>query len=198
MAPPPSKATQLLSLPFSLGPDDSASNISQSITSSQNLDSSQDLNAYDRNQWPTGQNLTKNRVPSLSRFDPPPLDIAFQTLSPPPLAIASGVARGHNRDGSNSIPNSKMETPQTSREGSRSRPQTPSMLVPPGGSSRPSTPDSATSGKRRSWLPGKSPKSVLDQNHSEPNAWIAGLRAHVAYDLKPLLDGNKVCSHFCS
>jgi len=196
MAPPPSKATQRLSLLSPLGPDDSASNISQSITSSQNLDSFQDLNAYDRNRSPTGQNLTKNRVPSLSRFDPPPLDAAFQTLSLPPLAIASGVAQGHNRDGSNSIP--KIESPQTSREGSRSRPQTPSMLVPPGGSSRPSTPDSATSGKRRSWLPGKSPKSASDQNHSEPNAWIAGLRAHVAYDLKPLLDGNKVCSHFCS
>ena len=198
MAPPPSKATQRLSLLFSLDRDDSASNISQSIASSQNLDSFQDLNAYDRNRSPTGQNLTKNRVPSLSRFDPPPLDTAFQTLSPPPLATASGAARGHNRDGSNSIQNSWMESPQTSREGSRSRSQTPSILIPPGDSPRPNTLDSATPGKRRSWLPGKSPKSATDQNHSEPNAWIAGLRGHVAYDLKPLLDGNKVCSHFCS
>jgi hypothetical protein len=58
--------------------------------------------------------------------------------------------------------------------------------------SRPQTPTSAKASKRRSWLPGKADKSPGGQERYESQAWIAGLKEHIPYNITPLINGEKV------
>ena len=82
-----------------------------------------------------------------------------------------------------------------SGEGSRSRPTTPNTFAPFGSigsaTSRSSTPNSAKTSKRRSWLSGKAEKPSTEQTRPEAQAWGAGLRDHVPYNLLPLMQGEK-------
>jgi hypothetical protein len=115
--------------------------------------------------------------------------MAAMPLVPPPIINADGLQR----------PQSTCSSGQASREGSRSRPTTPNMLTPYDNlpSSRPQTPTSAKVSKRRSWLPGKSEKGPVGQERHEAQAWIAGLKEHMPYNLEPLINGEKA-SHVTS
>ena len=145
---------------------------------------------------PTSHKLHKHRVTASSELD---LHNDLPPLAPPPLLSESGVVRpsSSHLSGQDSRPDSRTGSPKSqvqSREGSRSRPQTPNLLIPPGttGSpARPGTPTSAKITKKKSWLPAKSDRHRFDDGHPH-KAWIAGLKEFVAYDQNPLLKGEKV------
>ena len=181
-----------LSSIFSFGRDDSASSLSPSSASAQYLDTAQKhVPPY---QSPAKQKLTKHRVTSSPNLFPIQTDTTLGPITPPPLVTAMGVSGTYSRDGSRGRPASGNGSPASSREASRSRPQTPAGLTPLAVSSSAATPDSAKLGKPRSWLPGKSSKPAMEGAAPESRAWIAGLREHVPYDLGPLLQGSKARS----
>ncbi|KIX04496.1 uncharacterized protein Z518_05366 [Rhinocladiella mackenziei CBS 650.93] len=145
---------------------------------------------------PTSRKSYKYRVTSSSEVDPVE---NLPRLAPPPLLSESGFVRPpSSHRGTDSRPGSRASSPQSqvqSRDGSRSRPQTPNSLIPPGAATstgQPATPTSAKITKKKSWLAGKSDKHEFEDGHSHQKAWIAGLREYVAYDLTPLLRGEKV------
>jgi hypothetical protein len=188
----PQKPNRVSSL-FSVGHsrNDSASSLSQSSYASHAPDASQDHSP--ESPGSTLQSTSKRRLhksnPSAG-LGPPTLDImAAMPLVPPPVISADGLPR----------PQSTHSSGQASREGSRSRPTTPNMLTPFDNlpSSRPQTPTSAKVSKRRSWLPGKSEKGAAGQEQHESQAWIAGLKEHIPYNLAPLINGEKA-SHLAS
>ncbi|KAJ9632970.1 hypothetical protein H2204_007538 [Knufia peltigerae] len=129
------------------------------------------------------------------------IEDGLSPLAPPPLVSDEGVFRppSSHRSGPDSRLGSRASSPASlnlvqSREESRSRPQTPVFPAPPGASvtNSPSQAFTPTSGKikKKSWAltkPG-------GQNHDEEyaQAWIAGLRELVPYDLAALLRGDKV------
>jgi len=145
---------------------------------------------------PTFHKLHKHRATASSELD---LQSDLPPLAPPPFLSESGVVRPPSSQfsGQDSRPGSRTGSPQSqvqSREGSRSRPQTPSLLIPPGAAvspARPGTPTSTKITKKKSWHPGKPEKHKFDDGHT-PKAWIAGLKEYVAYDLNPLLRGERV------
>ena len=174
---------------------DSASSLSPSGSSSNLYDVSQDhafggSGTSQVTQLPSKNKLNKS-TPS-GTYTLPPIDTMAEALPPPPVLSEDGIARPPSSAGQLSRPSSR----QASREASRSRPTTPSLLLPSDSTtslSRPQTPDSKKVSKRRSWLPGKSDKHFADAGqYNPPQAWIAGLREHVPYDLTPLLNGEKV------
>lgn len=198
-----------LSSIFSLGnpKDDAPSTLSPSSSSSKLYDVSQDnAIAWSAPQVPQShfKNKLHKNTPSvasnLSYLD----TMAESPLAPPPAIGADGIPRPQSSSGQLSRPSSR----QASREGTSSRPTTPSLLVPSDSatslsrpqtpttlhSPRPQTPNAHKISKRRSWLPGKSDRVSPgpEPYPPEPQAWIAGLKEHVPYDLKPLLDGEKV------
>ena len=190
------KSNRLSSL-LSLGHSkhDSISSLSPSSSSSNLYDASQEHafggsgSAPQVTQSPSKNKLHKNA--SSGTYTPPPIDTMSMPLAPPPVLSSDGIARPPSSAGHLSRPGSR----QASREASRSRPTTPSLLVPSDSAtslSRPQTPDSKKISKKRSWLPGKLDKTFADTGHHLPQAWIAGLREHVPYDLNSLLDGEKV------
>lgn len=135
-------------------------------------------------------------------YDPSLPSVGFQQatpispptpLAPPPLLTGDGYVRPPSSAGSGygSRPGSRAASPQSA--GSRSRPTTPSIMQS-GSDSRPQTPNSAKLNKRKSWLPGTKDKGKFDEKKNS-QAWIAGLRDHVAYDITPLLSGERVCEH---
>ncbi|OAP64199.1 hypothetical protein AYL99_00171 [Fonsecaea erecta] len=141
--------------------------------------------------------LHKHRITSSSEID---LNAGLPPLTPPPLLSASGAVRppSSHQSASGSTSASRNSSPHSlvrSREASRSRPQTPNLLIPPGTAGspgHPATPPSAKVAKKKSWLHGKSDKHRFDDGPGASKAWIAGLREHVAYDLTPLLKGERV------
>lgn len=117
-------------------------------------------------------------------------------LEPPPTfrETATGIrSRPISRNGTGDFAPS-------SRESSRSRPQTPDSLTIPGQVVSPTpysplSPASATTGKlsKKSWAPGsKGDKHKFGDGRSEAKAWIAGLKEHIPYDLTVLLSGGRV------
>lgn len=111
-----------------------------------------------------------------------------EPLPPPPSLLAV------NQDLANSAGNSSNGRPQ-----SRGRPSTSGGLAPPGSrsGSRPGTPTDHKN-KRRSWMPGRTRASSVDNRPSVPmpadvsTAWVAGLEQKVVYDLGPLARGEPV------
>lgn len=145
----------------------------------------------------TGQKLHKLRLNP--NHDP---NGTSPALAPPPLLFESGVARppSSQRSASQSRPGSRASSARSeihSQEGSRSRPQTPTLLISTTATdslSRPATPSAGKISKKKSWVPGKHDRNKLEDGSSPRKAWIAGLREHVPYDLAPLITGQRVGS----
>lgn len=141
--------------------------------------------------------LHKNYVDNSSRLES---NVLFPQLDPPPLLSESGlfIPPSSQRSGPDSGLSSRASspysfTPVQSRDGSRSRPQTPIPSVPLGAANAPGQPATPTSAKvkKRSWIPGKHDRhEVTDEKHQK--AWIAGLEKCVGYDLTPLVEGERV------
>lgn len=172
---------------------DSTSSLSQTSSASNPPDASQDHTPG--SPGPTLQSPSKHRLhksnPSADSSLPPLNTMATVPPLAPPLAVsADGLQRPLSATGQLIT----YSSGQASREGSRSRPTTPNMLAPYDNlsSSRPQTPTSAKVSKRRSWLPGKADKSPAGPERAEPQAWIAGLKEHIPYNLAPLVNGEKV------
>lgn len=145
---------------------------------------------------PTTHKLHKHRFTSSSQND---LNDGLPPLAPPPLLTESGAVRppSSHRSGPDSRPASRNSSPHSqphSRNASGSRPQTPSLLIPPvtaGSPGLPATPPSKIT-KKKSWLPGKADKHKFEDGPTTSKAWIAGLREFVAYDPTPLILGARV------
>ena len=173
-------AAKRLSSMFSLSKDGSG----PAVTPSHSRDSS-------LNQSPTTSRLQKHASNSSAETNPhsqlPPL----VPLAPPPLMYGDGF-RPPSSAGSGSLPGSRASSPQSAP--SRSRPQTPTIIVPETDTTspaRPLTPTSEKLNKRKSWLPRKSDKQKAEERKNA-KAWIAGLRDFVNYDVAPLLTGDRV------
>jgi hypothetical protein len=187
------KSNRLSSL-LSLGhsKNDSASSLSQSSSASHLPDVSQGHTPS--SSGPTLQSSSKHKLhkstPSAGSSLPALDTMSTLALAPPPAISTDGLPRYPSAAGHFST----YSSGQASREGSRSRPTTPIMLTPHDtlSSSRPQTPTSAKASKRRSWLPGKADKSPIGQERQEPEAWIAGLKEHIPYNLVPLISGERV------
>lgn len=138
-----------------------------------------------------GNRLHKRGLTSTSSLS---LDISdIPPLAPPPTfregasGISARPSRAETRDGSEYA---------SSRESSRSRPQTPNLLTIPGQPTSPVTfsPNSAASGKlskKRGAVP-RQEKHRFDEGESSQKAWIAGLKEHIPYDLTQLLLGDRL------
>jgi hypothetical protein len=179
-----------------------------SIFSLSKSHSTSNLSASSGDSHPHDRDSSQERAGRLQQQKPHKLRITSDGSSPPPESILKGLDPPHfpgTRSASNppssygSRPGSRVGSPMMdSRDGSRSRPQTPVYSAPgliAQSPSRPGTPSSAKPNKRRSWMPGSSGKSEVAPIESvqyEPNAWIAGLREHIPYDLMPLLNGTRV------
>ena len=163
-----------LSSIFSLSKDDTT------VSTSHSRDSS-------LNQSPTSSRLQKYVSSSSAETNP------LSNLPPPPLMYQDGFRPPSA--GSGSMPGSRASSPQSAP--SRSRPQTPTIIIPgaePNSPIRPLTPQSGKLNKKKTWLPGKSDKQKAEERKNA-KAWIAGLRDFVNYDLTPLLAGDRVsCS----
>lgn len=189
----PSKSNRLSSL-LSLGHsrNDSASSLSQSSSVSHPPDLLQDY--APKSPGPPLQASSKHKLhksnPSVGSSLPPLDTMASLPLAPPPPISTDGFPKPSSATGQLSA----YSSGQGSREGSRSRPTTPTMLPHYDSLStpRPQTPISAKTSKRRSWLPNKADKSPVGQERHEPQAWIAGLKEHIPYNLVPLINGEKV------
>ncbi|KAK5074073.1 hypothetical protein LTR64_006785 [Lithohypha guttulata] len=139
-----------------------------------------------RPQSPSHLSLNTHEIPSL---EPPP---TFRES-------ASGItARPSSRPVSRHAAGPDYPS---SRESSRSRPQTPTLLTIPGQPTSPApfspaTPSSAASGKlakKRLGLSGpKQDKLKFGDGDSQQKAWISGLKEHIPYDLTQLLHGDRL------
>lgn len=143
---------------------------------------------------PTSHKLHKHRFTASSDIDFN--ENALPPLEPPPFLSESGVPRppSSNRSGPDSRPASRNSSPHSLNE-NRSRPQTPSLMIPhnsTGSPARPATPNSAKISKKKTWGPGRSDKQKPEDGQGSQRAWIAGLREHIPYHLTPLLTGDKV------
>lgn len=138
---------------------------------------------------PSKGKLTKQMGKSSSDLN---LNRMARDLEPPPVFTDQGMAaRPQSRDGRGSV---RSDT-AGSRQSSSSRPSTPNMLGVPGAASPVQTsPSSGKLSKRRSWIPGRSDKQHTgsEVEHSPAQAWIAGLREMVPYDITKLLNGDPV------
>lgn len=84
-----------------------------------------------------------------------------------------------------------------SREGSRSRPTTPGGTENTSGSdSMPSSPKLRKAAKRKSWFSKSGPAHGDGVDRQTPPAWIAGHFDNVAYNLLPLINGERVSDEF--
>ena len=184
-------AQKRLSSIFTVPKSRSTSNLSAASNDSHPHDGDSSQERQGRSQQ---QKLQKLRVTS-DGSNPPP-ETLLQDLEPPQFPSQRNASNPPSSYGSG--PGSRVGSPINSRDGSRSRPQTPVLLGPGGiaqSPQRPGTPGSAKLNKRRSWMPGsggKSEKSQIDQVSHEPKAWIAGLREHIPYDITPLINGMRV------
>ena len=207
MASPLNKGAKKISSLFSLSSarDDSKSVLSEPGSSSHRREASNDYLKADSTSHATS--LAKSASnPDLSGHKtnafidprgpiPPPINTAsLSPLAPPPTLVNCGPPRpasGH--DSVRSGPSSRA----ASRETSRSRPSTPTTMVPPGSANSPiaraqTTPRDSKILKRHSWLPKRPGQAEDEVGSHEPKAWIAGLREHVPYDVSPVLSGERV------
>ena len=192
MSDPSNRSTKQLSSFFSSCQNDSTSTISRSNSLSQRHEVSRETRS--RCQTPSSPRQSSANYGQLNLSPSPtrkPLETNLEPQNPPPLVTATGSTCPQSRGSPQLRPSSDVWSPPSSREGSRSRPQTPAGS-PQFTTSRSGTPDSARMSKKKSWLPGKLSKSDVEIVEGEPKAWIAGLQEHVSYDLKPLLQGGKV------
>jgi hypothetical protein len=208
MAAPLNKSTKKISSLFSLATprDDSGSVLSQSSTSPNLHESSQDVPAADPgsparlSKSASIPNIfghkTNTAISSRGPMPPPISTDPLSPLAPPPTLVNHGSPRPASSHGSM---RSKHSSRAGSREGSRSRPSTPSTMAPPGGANSPIartqlTPRELKVLKRHNWLPKRPGLDVEDVGNHEPKAWIAGLKEHVPYDLLPVFQGERVLS----
>ena len=197
MAAPSNKGGKRISSLFSLGgsKDDSSASLSQSTASSSHLRiSSHD---YPLTSSSASASIRRSRsAQNLVPHEPHPTALQADDTSEPVILNPPRTLKG-TRPARSAVVYANGSHP-ASREGSRSRPTTPNLPTPlnttssPGSLSRPGTPNSAKQSKRRSWFPGKTDRVAANHPQNEPQAWIAGLREHIPYDLKPLLTGQKV------
>jgi hypothetical protein len=206
MAAPLTRGAKKISSLFSAGTsrDDSDSIASHSSTSSRLRRASQEI--------PTAGVASNTALPksaSLSNFSGHPtnnslgsheqMPLTMNTgplspLVPPPTLVSHGPPQPASSHGSvQSRPNSRAG----SRDGSRSRPSTPTVTAPPGSASSPiSRPQAAPRehkiAKRQSWHPKKPGQEGEESSNYEPKAWIAGLREHIPYDMSPVFRGERV------
>ena len=149
-----------------------------------------DVHAHSRDsslaQSPTAGRLQKHISNPSADMNPPSTLQPLTPLAPPPL-LQDGF-RPPSSAGSGSQPGSRADSPQSLP---RSRPQTPTIVVPGAEAHSPITPTSGKLNKRKSWLPGKSDKQKAEERKNA-KAWIAGLRDFVNYDVTPLLAGDRV------
>jgi hypothetical protein len=185
-------AQKRLSSIFSLSKSQSTSNLSASSGDSHPRDRDSSQERVGRLQQ---QKLHKLQV--TSDGSTPPLESVLEGLDPPHFPGTRSASNPPSNYGSR--PGSRVGSPMmNSRDASRSRPQTPVYSAPGAiaqSPSRPGTPSSAKPNKRRSWMPGSGGKSEVTSIESvqyESNAWIAGLREHIPYDISPLLNGTRV------
>lgn len=199
MAAPLKQSGKKISSLFSLGAskDDSSSH---SGTSSHLRKLSQDLtNGRPKSKVSLSQSMSnpnlRGQVPDPSIGLHPPMPPTIDTtplspLAPPPILVNYGPPRPASSQGS-------VSSRPVSREGSRSRPSTPTTLMaPPGRTGSPTpktqmTPKDSKISKRHSWMPKKLGHGAEDGDH-EPKAWIAGLREHIPYDVSPIFRGERV------
>lgn len=152
--------------------------------------------------------LTPPQTPSRGKLTKPmtksPADLHLNTrlsfdLEPPP---AFGDERVSSRPGSRDGRTPLRGDTAGSRQSSGSRPQTPTLLSVPTTASpaRDLSPSSRKVNKRRSWIGGKSDKQSTEHGSERPRtqAWIAGLRELVPYDITNLLNGEPVRRHLYS
>lgn len=142
---------------------------------------------------PSGNKLHKHRFTASSDVD---FANDISPLQPPPFltdTVPQPPSSGQ-RYGPDSRTASRDTSPH-SQAGSVSRPQTPNLLIPGVSSASPArspTPTSAKVTKKKSWLPGRSDKHKFPDGPTTTQAWIAGLKDHVPYDLTALLNGEQV------
>ena len=203
MASPLNRSAKKISSLFSLSNsrDESNSAISEPSSSSHNRESSQDFLRADSASHATLAKSASN--PNLSghktnafinarRPMPPPIStVPLSPLAPPPTLVNHGPPRSASCHDS-------VRSRAASREGSRSRPPTPTVMAAPGSTNSPvaraqNTPREGKVAKRHSWLLKKSGQGEDDTKKHEPKAWIAGLRDHVPYDMSPVFRGERVC-----
>ncbi|KAI1620308.1 hypothetical protein EDD37DRAFT_174017 [Exophiala viscosa] len=156
---------------------------------------------------PAPRKLHKHNIPSpfegYNDGNPPlaPPPFSHNGLYRPPSSQRSDSRPGSQADSrAGSRAGSRASSPPSlnlvrSRDNSRSRPQTPSISVPPDAMppARPVTPTS-TKSKKKSWISTRSDRKSYDsqaQGYGQ-QAWIAGLREFVGYDVTTLLYGEKV------
>ena len=199
MAKNPQKSNRLSSL-FGLSKSESQQSLTPSSSSSTTHNDKRDSTALGSGypaqllQSPSHQKLRKDN-PSTGPGLPMLNTMASAPLPLPPSFSDDALNRPPSRGSNFSRPGSR----QASRDASLSRPTTPSIMAPMGDGSpitRPLTPGSAGQkiSKRRSWLPGKSDKGSGGDGKLNPQAWIAGLKEHIAYNTKLLYEGDVVRS----
>lgn len=206
MTAPLNRSARKISSLFSLGnqQDDSDSVLSQSSTSSHLRGSPQVLPAAGPGSTvPLPQSVSnpnlyghraKTSINSHGSMPPPINTVPLSPLAPPPVLVNYGAPRPASSHGS---ARSRPSSRGGSREGSRSRPSTPTTMGTPGAGSSPSartqsTPKEARVLKRHSWLPKRPGQESGGVGEYEPRAWIAGLREHIPYDLTPVFRAERV------
>ena len=178
----PNKSHNRVSSLLSFRRDDSASTISQASDASQRHEATQGAKSpFERYTPPS------SRLVSSSSLQAIPIDTTSNPLDPRPAIAAEGNIRSRSQDRY-----SDRAVSQGSREGSRSRPQTPLGHSRGDSISRPSTPDSGKLGKKKGLFLGKGGRLPEARTDDATKAWIAGLKEHVPYALAPLCHGNKV------
>lgn len=150
------------------------------------------------NQSPTTSRLQKH-TPSSSLDAGMPLPFPQQTaltsLAPPPLMTENGSYYPPSSAGSGSLPGSRAASPQSAP--SRSRPQTPTIVVPgidPTSPAQPITPTAAGKLNKKKTALSKAEIKKAEELRKNTKAWIAGLVEFVPYDVAPLLNGERVSS----
>jgi hypothetical protein len=204
MAAPLTRGAKKLSSLFSAGTsrDDSDSIASHSSTSSRLRRASQDIptaGPAPNTSLPKSASLsnfsglrTNNSLGSHDQMLPPINTGPLSPLVPPPTLVSHGPPKAASSHGSvQSRPNSRAG----SRDGSRSRPSTPTIMAPPGSASSPiSRPQAALREHKIAKRQSRQPKKPGQEAEElvEPKAWIAGLREHIPYDMSPVFRGEKV------
>jgi hypothetical protein len=181
-------AKRLSSL-FTLSSRDNSSGADGQISPSHSRDSS-------FNQSPTSARLQKH-TPTSSTDTPVPLSFpqppALTPLAPPPLMTENGSYYPPSSAGSGSRPGSRAGSPSSASF--RSRPTTPSIVIPgvdPTSPARPLTPTTAGKLNKKKTGPTKAEIKAAEELRKNTKAWIAGLRELVPYDATPLLNGQRV------